>query len=69
MTYTTVQGDKWDSIAYKQLGSCDYVESLMKLNPTHVRTYIFDAGIVLTLPEKSEEVTVITPPWKRGKRE
>ena len=21
-TYTTVQGDRWDSVAYKQLGSC-----------------------------------------------
>ena len=21
-TYTTVQGDHWDSVAYKQLGSC-----------------------------------------------
>ena len=23
-TYTTVQGDRWDSVAYKQLGSCAY---------------------------------------------
>ena len=21
-TYTTVQGDRWDSVAYTQLGSC-----------------------------------------------
>ena len=27
-TYTTVQGDMWDSIAYKQLGSTSYTDQL-----------------------------------------
>ena len=30
MTYTTVQGDMWDMIAYKTMGSYDYVDQLMK---------------------------------------
>ena len=28
-TYTTVQGDTWDMIAYRTMGSCDYVDQLM----------------------------------------
>ncbi len=31
-TYTTVQGDMWDSIAYRQLGSTDYTDKLLKLH-------------------------------------
>lgn len=35
-TYTTVQGDRWDSVAYKQLGSCAYAPNLMAANPQHL---------------------------------
>ena len=31
-TYTTVQGDMWDSIAYTQLGDEAYTDRLMNLN-------------------------------------
>ena len=31
-TYTTVQGDMWDSIAYTQMGSTDYTDRLLNLN-------------------------------------
>ena len=31
-TYTTVQGDLWDSIAYKTLGSVHYTDKLMAAN-------------------------------------
>lgn len=32
-TYTTIQGDMWDSIAFSQLGSEAYTDRLMNLNP------------------------------------
>ena len=56
-TYTTVQGDMWDSIAFRQLGSTDYTDKLI---------YVFPAGVVLTLPEITQGVNNSLPPWKRG---
>ncbi len=65
-TYTTVQGDMWDSIAYRQLGSTNYTDRLINLNRAYREIYIFPAGIVLTLPEIAPKVNNLLPPWKRG---
>ncbi len=67
-TYTTIQGDMWDSIAYRQLGSVAYTDLLMRQNLQYHDVYLFPAGIVLELPEvdtatDSEGNTL--PPWKR----
>lgn len=67
MTYTTVQGDMWDSIAYKIFGNVASTDQLMALNQQYLHTYIFSAGIVLTLPEaktESEQPTGMVP-WKK----
>jgi len=64
-TYTTVQGDMWDSIAYKQLGDIAYTDKLMNLNPAYCHIFIFQAGIVLRLPEKVAHIDDALPPWKR----
>ena len=66
-TYRTVQGDMWDSIAYSQLGSTDYTDRLMNLNPAYQNYYSFPAGIVLTLPEPVYKINKKLPPWKRVK--
>lgn len=66
-TYTTIQGDMWDSIAYRQLGSTSQTDQLMNLNQQYRDYYIFPAGIVLTLPD-SESVDAVSetmPPWKQ----
>ncbi len=64
-TYTTVQGDMWDSIAHTQLGSTGHTDKLMNANLRYREYYIFPAGIVLTLPEMREPVDSSLPPWKR----
>lgn len=64
-TYTTVQGDMWDAIAYRQLGSVAYTDRLMNLNLQYRMYYTFPAGIVLTLPEPEKKVPAELPPWKR----
>lgn len=64
-TYTTVQGDMWDSIAYSQLGDVAYTDDLMNANRAHLNYYIFPAGIVLTLPDVVEAVSDSLPPWKK----
>lgn len=66
-TYRTIQGDMWDSVAYKQLGSSVYTDKLMRLNPQHRDIYIFPAGIELLLPDidKTAKTADNLPPWKR----
>ncbi len=65
-TYTTVQGDMWDSIAHSQLGDVGYTDKLMNLNLQYRDIYIFPAGIVLKLPDAAAEPLPDTaPPWKR----
>ncbi len=64
--YTTKQGDTWDSIALKQVGTESAMTELIEANPQHRTIVRFPAGVVLSIPEVS---TVITPeslpPWKR----
>lgn len=64
-TYTTIQGDKWDSVCFKVFGSSEYVDRLMMLNLEHVDLYVFPAGVVLQLPVVlPEERSAKLPPWK-----
>ena len=64
-TYTTVQGDMWDSIAFAQLGDVAHTDKLMNANLRYREYYIFPAGIVLILPEVKESVSSSLPPWKK----
>ncbi len=65
-TYTTKLGDTWDTVAYKVWGNEMYMDTLIKANLEHKDTFIFPAGVVLTLPEIELEVSDSLPPWKRG---
>ena len=61
-TYTTVQSDRWDSVAYTQLGSCALAP---RLNSQYLNYFEFPAGIVLTLPEIETKTSSTLPPWKK----
>ncbi len=64
-TYTTSQGDMWDMIAYKALGSISLTDKLMMANRRYLGFYTFPAGIPLTLPETGNESNIEgLPPWK-----
>ena len=63
-TYTTVQGDMWDSIAHAQLGDAAHTDKLMNANLRYREIYIFPAGIALNLPEPGERAGTTLPPWK-----
>lgn len=65
-TYTTISGDTWDIIAYKVWGNEMYMDKLIKANLEHKDTFIFPAGVKLTLPEITLEVSESLPPWKQG---
>lgn len=66
-TYTTKQGDMWDSIAFRELGSCSYTDDLMNVNQDKLTYFSFPAGIELNLPdiETDELISESTPPWKK----
>ena len=64
-TYTTMQGDMWDSIAYSQLGSVAYTDKLISLNPAYIAYYVFPAGISLILPDIIQGKPSTMPPWKQ----
>lgn len=65
-TYTTVSGDTWDIVAYKAYGNEMYMDTLIKANIEYKDTYIFPAGVVLTLPEIELTVSESLPLWKQG---
>ena len=63
--YTTITGDTFDSISLKFYGEENYSVFIMQLNPKHIQTIIFDAGIELIIPEVNIEEKSTLPPWKR----
>ncbi len=66
-TYKTIQGDMWDGIAYRELGSAAYAGELIRLNQRYREIYIFPAGVELVLPEieRTARPGENLPPWKR----
>lgn len=64
-TYTTIQGDMWDKIAYTQLGDVAHTDKLMNANLQYREYYTFPAGIVLVLPDIPENISSTLPPWKQ----
>lgn len=64
-SYTTIQGDTFDLIAYKTLGSEYYMAELIEANPAHRETVVFSANVTLTIPEITTLVAENLPPWKR----
>lgn len=63
--YTTVQGDMWDSIAFKVYGNVAHTDKLILANKEYIGTHIFTSGIVLNVPTVSEPTSDDLPPWKR----
>ena len=64
-TYTTVQGDMWDLIAYQQMGNEMYMAILMAANIRYREVVVFPAGVQLTIPTVSTPVGSLLPPWKQ----
>ena len=64
-TYTTIQGDQWDHIAYKLYGTEAGVNALLEANHQYACYVVFPAGIELRVPELEEKQNLPLPPWKR----
>lgn len=65
MTYTTLQGDTWDGIAFKLYGDAKLMTLLINANPTHVDVVIFSSNVNLNVPDKPMSASDTLPPWRR----
>lgn len=65
-TYTTMQGETWDEIAYKVYGSEKYAALLMESNYPFLDILVFSAGVVLNTPDLTEYDEEELPPWRVG---
>lgn len=63
-TYTTIQGDTWDLIAYKLYGEEKYMKYLIEANWQMLDVLIFSSGTVLTVPDIQEETDDEAPFWR-----
>ncbi|ARD47571.1 tail protein X [Sporosarcina sp. P33] len=62
--YSTIQGDSWDLICYKNYGTELVMHKVMDANPHLTDIAIFGAGTLIKLPEldPTEELQDL-PPW------
>lgn len=65
MTYTTIQGDTWDVVAYKTLGDEMMMSRIIEANIEFADITVFSAGVTLVIPEIETAPSELLPPWKR----
>lgn len=66
-TYTTIQGDTWDAIAYKVYGAGNEAQAgnIMAANYPLLDYFIFPAGISVKIPETDiKKAAPDLPPWR-----
>jgi phage tail protein X len=64
-TYVTMQGDAWDSIAFRLWGEERLFMALVSANPEHLDTVVFPAGVKLAVPPRpARETKMELPPWR-----
>ena len=64
--YVTIQGDTWDSIAYRLFGSEKYMKELIEANWPQAEVMVFSSGTVLNVPELKENYDDLDAPfWRR----
>ena len=62
-TYVTAQGDAWDSIALRLLGSELLMWALVDANPGYRGVTEFPANVELVVPEVEKAAGVSFPSW------
>lgn len=63
-TYTTIQGDTWDLIAYKLYGSEKYMKNLIEANWPLLEILVFSSGTVINVPDIPEDSDEDAPFWR-----
>lgn len=67
-TYTTLQGQTWDQIAYEIYGDEFLCDQLMDVNRDRLGYFVFPSGIILNIPSKDKvaikSVSSDFPTWR-----
>lgn len=65
LTYTTIQGDTWDSIAIDFYGNPNLSYVIINANLLYSEYVILDGGMELKIPIIPDNLSTTTlPPWK-----
>ena len=65
-THITVDGDTFDALALAYYNDEKLASSIIQENPDYCDVLIFDAGVVLSIPDKAAVTPPETlPPWRR----
>jgi len=60
---TTIQGDAWDLISYREYGDERLMHLLIEANYDLRSVVIFSAGTEVNVPEVEAESRTPAPPW------
>lgn len=65
--YTTLDGDRWDLIAWRVYGDVRLLDRLVEANPSVAIQPVLPAGLLLRIPDVREKISLPggLPPWKR----
>ena len=63
-TYTTIQGDAWDLMAWKLYGDEKHMKTLIEANWSLINTLVFSAGTELVVPDITENPASTLPFWR-----
>lgn len=65
--YTTIEGDRWDTIAWKAYGDASLYLTIAAANRTIPLNAVLEAGTKIMVPvlEEVELDVNLLPPWKR----
>ena len=69
VTYTTIQGDTWDGIAFKLYGDESYMKDLIEANLDYADVMVFSSGTELSCPDLVYEVDNGVPFWREDDSE
>lgn len=61
--YRTKKGDTWDMLSLLFYGNEYFMLDLVKANPEHRKTIIFEEGIILKVPVIENEEAEDVPDW------
>jgi phage tail protein X len=65
--YTTVEGDRWDTIAFKAYGDPLRITPLVEANPHIPKSPVLPSGLKMNVPLMDVQTvnSNLLPPWKR----
>ena len=66
--HNTIEGDRWDLLAYKYYGDAHKFNLIKNANPSVKHRLILEGNLTLKIPiiEADDQNNNLLPPWKRS---